>query len=64
MLFTLTKIIAQTNMIYSYMTGENPVSWLTQFVFINLYVYLNNRSKLAYKLILHENQLKLVSSSS
>ena len=23
-----------------YMTGENPVSWLAQFVFINLYVYL------------------------
>ena len=22
------------------MTGENPVSWLAQFVFINLYVYL------------------------
>ena len=30
-----------------YMTGENPVSWLAQFVFINLYVYLEtglNRS--------------------
>ena len=24
------------------MTGENPVSWLAQLVFINLYVYLNN----------------------
>ena len=23
-----------------YMTGENPVSWLAQSVFINLYVYL------------------------
>ena len=36
--------------------GENPVSWLAQFVFINLYVYLEtglNRS--------HENQLELVS---
>ena len=22
------------------MTGENPNSWLAQFVFINLYVYL------------------------
>ena len=27
-------------MIYCYMTGENPVSWLAQFVFMNLYVYL------------------------
>ena len=29
------------------MTGENPVSWLAQLVFINLYVYLEtslNRS--------------------
>ena len=25
------------------MTGENPVSWLAQFVFINLYVYLETR---------------------
>ena len=25
---------------HCYMTGENPASWLAQFVFINLYVYL------------------------
>ena len=25
------------------MTGENPVSWLAQFVFINLYDYLETR---------------------
>ena len=24
-----------------YMTRENPVSWLAQFIFIDLYVYLN-----------------------
>ena len=41
-----------------YMTGENPVSWLAQFVFINLYV-----SKPVHKSILHENQLELVSRS-
>ena len=32
---------------FCYMTGENPVSWLAQYVFINLYVYLEtgiNRS--------------------
>ena len=32
---------------FCYMTGENPVSLLAQFVFINLYVYLEtglNRS--------------------
>ena len=31
----------------SYLTGKNPVSWLAQLVFINLYVYLEtglNRS--------------------
>ena len=28
------------NITICYMTGENPVSWLVQFVFINLYVYL------------------------
>ena len=28
------------NITFCYMTGENPVSWLAQFVFINLYVYL------------------------
>ena len=33
------------------MTGENPVSWLAQFIFINLYVYLEtglNRSTSYY----------------
>ena len=40
------------------MTGEKPVSWLAQFVFLP-----ETRSKLAYKLILHENQLKLVFKS-
>ena len=33
--------------LHCYMTGENPVSWLAQFVFINPYVYLEtglNRS--------------------
>ena len=28
------------NVMVCFMTGENPVSWLTQFVFINMYVYL------------------------
>ena len=27
---------------YCYMTGENPVSWLAKFVFINLYIYLKS----------------------
>ena len=45
------------------MTGENPVSWLAQFVFINLYIYTKNWSKLPLNAILDENQLKLVSRS-
>ena len=32
----------QNTKFYCYMTGENPVSWLAQFVFINLYVYLES----------------------
>ena len=44
----LIKSLPCPNNIYiCYMTGENPVSWLAQFVFINLYVYLEtglNRS--------------------
>ena len=38
------------------MTGENPVSCLAQFVYINLYVYL--KTGLNWP---DENQLKLVS---
>ena len=37
-----------SDIIFCYMTGENPVSWLAQSVFINLYVYLEtglNRPK-------------------
>ena len=48
---TLTLMMDSSNLssvkdLY-YVTGENPVSWLAQFVFINLYVYLEtglNRS--------------------
>ena len=39
-LFGLTNCKKQFyDNIICYMTGENPVSWLAQFVFINLYVY-------------------------
>ena len=36
----MRRVESEHNIIFCYMTGENPVSWLAQFVFINLYVYL------------------------
>ena len=47
---TFASIIRQCGMYHNticFMTGENPVPWLAQFVFINLFVYLEtglNRS--------------------
>ena len=34
------KNVFKLDRTFSYMFGENPVSWLVQFVFNNLYAYL------------------------